>query len=285
MHDRTVTVDAVELCLETFGEPTDPAVVLIGGAGCSMDLWDGGLCRRLADQGRFVIRYDHRDTGRSTASPAGAPTYTSDDLATDPLRVLDALDVEAAHLVGLSMGGGIAQRLAAQHPDRVATITLIATSPAGGRTGDATLSPPAPRAVAAFEAPADEPDWDDRAAVVAHLLEGERPFAGSEGFDDARVRALLTSMVERTTDVRAAATNHLAVADGPSEPFHLADIDVPTLVLHGTDDPMFPIDHGEALAAEIPGARLLRLDGAGHEVPPPRLWDVVVPAIVEHTAG
>lgn len=118
MAERLVTVDGVELCLETFGDRTDPALLLIGGAAASMDWWDVGFCQRLADGGRFVVRYDHRDTGNSVTSPVGEPSYSSQDLATDPLRILDALGIARAHLVGLSMGGGIAQHLAARHPDR-----------------------------------------------------------------------------------------------------------------------------------------------------------------------
>jgi len=130
------------------------------------DQWDAAFCERLAGHGRFVIRYDHRDTGRSVTSPPGRPNYTSDELATDPLRVLDALDIDRAHVVGVSMGEGIAQQLAARHAARVRTITLIATSPAGERSDDAPLPPPAPALAATFGDPAPEPDWNDRAAVV-----------------------------------------------------------------------------------------------------------------------
>ena len=133
----------VELCLETFGDPTNPAVLLISGATASMDCWEPEFCGRLADGGRFVVRYDHRDTGRSAVSPAGKPDYTSQDLATDACRLLDALWILRAHLVGVSMGGGIAQYLAAHHAERVRSITLIATSPAGERDTTTPLPPPA----------------------------------------------------------------------------------------------------------------------------------------------
>ena len=135
MVKRLLGSDGVDLCVETFGDPADPTILLISGLTASMDWWDEEFCTRLADQERHVIRYDHRDTGESTSSPAGHPSYTGHDLATDTLRVLDACDVTTAHFVGVSAGGAMAQVVAAQHPQRVLTLTLIATSPAGERAG------------------------------------------------------------------------------------------------------------------------------------------------------
>jgi pimeloyl-ACP methyl ester carboxylesterase len=284
MTETIVTVDGVDLCVEAFGRAGDPAVLLIAGGSQSMDWWDVGFCERLAGAGRLVVRYDHRDTGRSTSSPAGKPSYSGADLGTDPLRVLDGLGIDRAHVVGLSMGGGIAQRLAALHADRVLTATLIATGAAGDRASDDSLPGMEPRVAATFDDPAPEPEWHDRRAVVDHLVEAERPFAGALGFDEARVRRLAEIAVDRTRDVAAAVTNHWLVVDEPAGPFRLADISVPTLVMHGTDDPLFPYAHGEALAAEISDARLVPLPGMGHEMPPPDLWDLVVPAIIGHTA-
>jgi pimeloyl-ACP methyl ester carboxylesterase len=277
-------VDAagVELCLETFGDPSDPAVLLISGATASMDWWEPTFCARLADAGRFVVRYDHRDTGRSAASPTGNPAYSFDDLATDPLRILDALGIERAHLVGVSMGGGIAQFLAAHHADRLLTITLIATSAGGERDSAAALPPPEPRVRQLFENPPPAPAWEDRGAVLDRMVEVERVFAGSLGFDERRVRRIAGVVVDRTRDLEASVTNHW-VLKGESGPFRLTDINLPTLVLHGTDDPFFPLEHGRALADGIPGARLVVLGGMGHEVPPPPLWDRVVAEIVRHT--
>jgi pimeloyl-ACP methyl ester carboxylesterase len=284
VNERILAVDeGVDLCVDTFGDPGDPALVLIGGAAASMDYWDAVLCRRLADAGLFVVRYDHRDTGRSTASPAGSPTYTGVDLATDPLRVLDALGIARAHVAGVSMGGGIAQELAAHRPDRMLSVTLIATSPAGERDDDRPLPPPASLLAATFDHPPAEPDWTDRDAVVDHLVATGRPYAGSLGFDEARERRVAGAMVDRTLDVRAATTNHWIVEGDPA-PFRLADIRVPALVLHGTDDPLFPLPHGEALSAGIPDARLVPLPGMGHEYPPPGVWDAVVREVAAHTA-
>jgi pimeloyl-ACP methyl ester carboxylesterase len=283
---RTVDAGGVELCLETFGHPRAPAVLLIGGATASMDCWEPEFCTRLADGGRFVVRYDHRDTGGSTASPAGKPAYTGEDLSTDPLRILDALRIARAHLVGVSMGGGIAQWLAARHPGRVRTITLIATSPAGERDTADPLPPPEARVRQWFEDPPPAHRWDDRDSVIGTRVEVERMFAGPLGFDEQRARRIAGVVVDRTRDLEASVTNHwLVVGEPDSGPtFRLADLTVPTLVLHGTDDPLFPLEHGRALAGGIPGARLVELPGMGHEVPPPPLWEVVVPEILRHTA-
>jgi pimeloyl-ACP methyl ester carboxylesterase len=283
--ERILTVDkGVDLCVETFGDPDDPALLLIAGAASAMDYWEAGLCRRLAGAGLFVVRYDHRDTGRSSTSPAGSPSYDGVDLATDPLRVLDALGIARAHVAGVSMGAGITQELAAHRPDRVLSITLIAASAAGDREDDRPLPPPVARLAATFADPPTEPDWSDRDAVVDHLLATGRPSAGTLGFDEARERRLAEAMVDRTRDIRAATTNHW-ILTGETAPFRLADIEVPTLVMHGTADPLFPFPHGEALAAGIPGARLVALEGMGHEHPPPPVWDIVVREVADHTAA
>jgi pimeloyl-ACP methyl ester carboxylesterase len=246
--------------------------------------WEEPFCRLLADGPRFVIRYDHRDTGQSTTSPVGEPAYTGADLSADPLRILDALRIRSAHLVGVSMGGGIAQDIAAEHPDRVLSLTLVATSAAFDRADPTPLPPPDPRLEVTVEQE-DDLDWDDYDAVVEQMVDVHRVYAGSLGIDEDRVREIARLVVDRSRDLRASITNHwVVIGGGEGDPHTMAEIDTPTLVLHGTDDPTFPLAHGEALAAEIRGARLIRLEGMGHEVPPRALWDVVVPAIVEHTA-
>ena len=277
--------DGVELCVETFGRPADPTVLLVAGGAQSMVWWEAALCERIAGCGRHVVRYDHRDTGRSTTSPVGAPAYTAEDLATDPLRILDALDVDAAHVVGMSMGGGIAQHLAVHHPSRVRTLTLVSTSPDGPGDASNGLPPIAPPVMATFTDPDPEPDWSDRESVLLYRVDAERAYVGSLGFDEERVRRLAAAEIDRTRDMAASMTNHFLAEGGPSERHRLGTIAAPTLVLHGTDDPLFPIGHGEALAREIPGARLVPLPGVGHEIPPPSLWDVVVTELVTHPAG
>ena len=286
MAKRMLDVGGVRLCAETFGERAHPAILLLAGAASSMDAWENEFCARLAAGPRFVIRYDHRDTGQSTASPPGRPNYMEADLVADALGILDALALSRAHLVGISMGGAIAQQLAVEHPERVATLTLLSTTFAGPRpAGVGDLPPPTDALRRHLGGEQPTPDWSDRAAVVEHLVEGERPYAGSLGFDEARVRARAERVVDRTIDVQASLTNHWSLPDGPPLTVGVEAITAPTLIIHGGDDPLFPIAHGEALAAAIANAGLLRLPGVGHENPPPQTWDVVVPAILRHTSG
>ncbi len=202
-------INGAELCVDTIGEPADPAVLLIMGGAGSMDRWERPFCERLAAAGRYVIRYDHRDTGGSTTYPPGDPGYTGDDLVADAVAILDHLGVERAHLFGLSMGGGIAQRTAVEHPERVAGLTLMSTSPIG--TGGPQLPPMSDelRAVFSGEAPA-EPDWSDREAAIAYMLEGERPYAGSRGVDEDAMRTLLGRVYDRSTSLPSA-NNHFIV--------------------------------------------------------------------------
>lgn len=283
--ERMVHANGVDLCIETFGDPADPAVLLIGGASSAMDYWEDDFCARLAGGGRYVVRYDLRDTGRSVSYQAGSPQYTQPDLAADVVGLLDTLGLASTHLVGVSMGGGIAQRLAVDHPDRVASLTLIATSPAGpGGPDNPDLPPMAESLLATFTEPAPQPDWSDRSAVVAYMVAGERPFLGSLPVDEAAQRALAGRVFDRTTNVAASLTNHLLVDGGTPVRPHLGEITAPTLVLHGTEDPLFPYAHAEALAREIPNTHLIPLEKMGHQFPPPATWDIVVPAILTHTA-
>lgn len=284
MAEQIIASDGVGLCVEAFGSPDDPAVLLIAGGAQSMVWWEDGWCRRLAGGRRYVVRYDHRDTGRSTSSPAGRPSYGARDLATDPLRILDALHVPAAHLVGLSMGGGLAQLVAVVRPERVRTLTLMSTSPAGTHDGP-PLPGPAPQVRATFSSPDPEPDWTDREAVLRYRIEAERPYAGSLGFDEPRIRRLAAREVDRTRDMAASMTNHFLLEDAWPADADLGRIAAPTLVLHGTADPLFPLEHGRALARLIPGAQLVELPGVGHQQPPPQRWDLAVPAILSHTAA
>ncbi len=282
MSERTLTVNGVRLCAQTFGKTHDPAVLLIAGASSSMDGWDPVFCRRLAEAGRYVIRYDHRDTGRSESYPPGKPGYTGEDLVADAAGLVTALAGGHAHLAGLSAGAGIAQEMAVWHPELVASLTLMSTT--AGPAAD--LPPPAPHMAKALAHPLPDPDWADPVAVVDYLGEVERPFAGPECFDEEQVRRTARRVVERTGDIEAAVKNHwLMDQDGESIRDRLGELSVPTLVIHGSEDPLFPLPHGEALAREIPGARLLVLDGVGHQPPPPSTWDTVVAAMVAHTAA
>jgi pimeloyl-ACP methyl ester carboxylesterase len=276
--ERIVRANGVDLCTESFGNPADPPVLLVMGIGASMLWWEEGFCRMLADGRRFVLRYDHRDTGRSVTYPPGRPGYTSADMVADAAGVLDAYGIAAAHVVGVSAGGAMAQLLALDVPDRVRSLVLISTSPA--TPGDRALPPPTgefTRFVAT-----EEVDWSDAASVVDYLVGYSRVLAGGRRpFDEAAARALATRDVQRSRNF-AAAQNHDAIPDGRLPRRPLSAIGAPTLVIHGTADPMFPLGHGQALAGEIPGARLLPLPGAGHGVDRAD-WGTIVGAIVEHT--
>jgi pimeloyl-ACP methyl ester carboxylesterase len=282
---RLVTANGVDLCVQTFGEEADPAILLIGGAETSMDWWEDEFCELLAAGPRLVVRYDLRDTGQSVTYEPGAPPYDGSDLLADALGVLDALGIARAHLVGVSMGGAMAQHLAIEHSDRVATLTLISTSPIGPRgPGKPDLPPMSPRLASHFAEPAPEPDWSDREAVIDYIVDGLRPYTGSVPFDEERQRALIERVIDRTLNIASSMKNHWIIDSGEPVRGRLDELNVPTLVIHGTEDPLFPYGHGEALAAEIPGARLLPLEGGGHELPARRFWDRVVVAILEQTA-
>jgi len=284
--DHTVQANGVDLCVETFGDPADPAILLIHGAGSSMLSWEEELCGRLAAGARFVVRYDLRDAGRSVTYERGAPPYGLRDLVADSVGLLDALDVGNAHVVGMSLGAAIGQVLALDHPDRVATLTLASSTP-----GDPSHeSPDLPgmseelRAFFADEPP--EPDWADRAAVIEYVVDAERPFAArSRAFDEAAMRDLAGRVFDRSVDIASSLTNPFMLEAGGPWRRRLGAVAAPTLVVHGTEDPCFPYAHGRALAQEIPGAELLALEQTGHEYFPRATWDLVVPAILRHTTG
>jgi pimeloyl-ACP methyl ester carboxylesterase len=278
--ERMIEANGVELCTESFGDPADSPVLLVMGIGGSMLWWEEGFCRILAGGGRFVIRYDHRDTGRSVTYEPGCPGYTGADLVGDGAGVLDAYEVAAAHVVGVSAGGAFAQLLALEFPERVLSLVLISTSPA--TPGDRDLPPPTDE-FGQFVSTA-EVDWSDRESVIEYLVAYSRLLAGGRRpFDEAAMRGLVRRDVERARDF-GAAQNHDLLAEGESSSKPLSSVRVPTLVIHGTADPMFPPEHGEALAREIPGARLLRLEGAGHGVDRAD-WAAIARGILEHTAS
>jgi len=278
--ERTVVENGVELCTESFGDPADPPILLIMGVGASMLWWEEGFCRMLADRGRFVIRYDHRDTGRSVSYEPGRRGYTGADLVADAVGVLDAYGVSAAHLVGVSAGGVFAQLVALGFPERALSLVLSSSSPAMPVSRE--LPPPAGELVRFMRTA--EVDWADAGSVIEYLVGYERVLAGTERpFDEAAARDLVCRDVERADDF-AARRNHDSLPEGGLPRAPLSSIGVPTLVLHGTADPMFPIEHGRALAEEIPGARWLPLERAGHGIERAD-WETIAGAIVTHTGG
>jgi pimeloyl-ACP methyl ester carboxylesterase len=261
-------------------------ILLIGGAGGPMEWWEPDFCRQLAGGGRYVIRYDMRDTGQSVTYPPGQPGYTGEDLASDAAGVLDALGVRIAHLVGISMGGALAQRIAAEQPDRVESLVLLSTTIAlpGDGPDRKQLPGMSDDLRAYFADPPAEPDWADPAAVTAYLIDFDRRLSGPEFFDEAHTRAIVEQIVRRSTDMHAGTTNHWQIEDGAPPRPGMAAIDAPTLVIHGTVDPVFRYpQHPDALVREIRDATLLPLPGVGHQVSPPKVWPTVIPAILKHT--
>jgi pimeloyl-ACP methyl ester carboxylesterase len=233
------------------------------GLGGSMLWWEEGFCELLARGDRFVIRYDHRDTGRSTTYEPGRPGYTGADLLADAVAVLDHYHLPAAHLVGVSAGGALAQLLALDVPERVLSLTLISTSPA--TPGERGLPPP--NSEFTRFARSTTADWTDVDSAIDYLVAYARVLAGEERrFEEAAMRDLVRRDVARAHNFAAAQNHEILQDDDEKTRGSLSSITAPTLVIHGTADPMFPLEHGEALAEEIPDATLLRLEGAGHGV-------------------
>jgi pimeloyl-ACP methyl ester carboxylesterase len=280
MAERMIEANGVELCTERFGDPSDPTILLIMGSGASMLWWEDGFCRMLADGGRSVIRYDHRDTGRSVTYEPGRPGYTVADLLDDAAGVLDAYDVAAAHVAGVSMGAALAQLMALDFSDRVLSLVLLSASRA--LPGDREL-PGSTEELRRFMATV-KVDWSDGASVIEYLVDYSRVLAGRRRpFAEAEVRDLAAREVERARNV-AAAHNHDVIPDDGRTRRPLSSITAPTLVIHGEADPLFPLEHGEALAQEIPTARLLTLHTAGHGLLRAD-WEAVGTAIIDHTGA
>lgn len=277
--EQMVTVaDGVELCVQTAGDPRDPAILLIHGACASMVWWEDELCERLAAGGRFVIRYDQRDVGRSTTFPVGDPGYAMSDLARDAVAVLDELGVERAHVLGRSMSGGTALFLAVDHPERVATVTFMATTTAEGGL-------PSPTAAFGEATDVEMPDPSDTKAFVDHATRMVMAYHGTSPLaDEDHVRRLARLDVERTRDLAASQTNHFAMDFDEPLGGGWAQVTQPALVVHGALDPCLPLPHGEAVAAAVPGARLVVLENGGHELPV-ALWPAFTDALLSHTSG
>jgi pimeloyl-ACP methyl ester carboxylesterase len=270
---------APEIASQTFGDPGDPAVLLIMGAMASMLWWPEALCKKLAGEGRFVIRYDNRDTGLSTKYAPGEPPYTFDDMADDAVRVLDSHGIGKAHVVGMSMGGMIAQRLVLKHPSRVISLTVISSSPVGI---DTSHLPGTSEAYMEHSADGAKVDWSDREQVVGFVVKDAHAIASTaHPFDEKAMRAFIEQDYDRSGGFLSA-TNHFMLKGGEDLKGRQHEIKAPLLVIHGTSDPIFPVEHGAALADAVAGARLVRIEGGGHELHP-QDWPIIVAALVAHT--
>jgi pimeloyl-ACP methyl ester carboxylesterase len=277
-NEEMVRANGVELCVERFGDPAHPAVLLVHGASASMLWWPAEFCERLAAAGRHVIRFDNRDTGRSSTFPVGQPGYSLADMAEDAVGLLDALGVERAHLVGRSMAGGIVTLAARLHPDRVASLTLVSTT-----TGGEDLPGMAPEFVAYTSTRRPDPaDSDDVVDFIVGLM---RVYAGgSPYFDEAATRDLAERDVARTLDTAACLINHFAIDFSTPPAAAGRAVEAQVLIIHGDLDPVFPPAHALATQRNFAGSELVLLPRTGHDLPP-QTWDVAVPAIVRHTSG
>ena len=258
----TAATKRPDIVSQAFGNPADPAVLLIMGAMASMLWWPEAFCRQLAGRRRFVIRYDNRDTGLSTKYPPGAPSYTFEDMVDDAVRVLDDHGVANAHVAGMSMGGTLAQSVALKYPKRVGALTVISSSPLGV---DTSGLPGTTEAYKEHSAQGANVDWSNREQVLDFVVKDARAIASTRHpFDEKRTRAMIEADYDRSSGL-ASATNHfLLKGGGPKRT--VRDLTAPLLVIHGSADPLFPVEHGEALAKAVPGAKLVKVEGGGHEL-------------------
>ena len=281
MESKTIEFDQVTLYSEAFGSPKDCPILLIMGAMSSAVWWPKDFCQQLADAGRYVIRYDHRDTGGSTCYAPGETRYLVEDLADDAVKVLDGYGIDSAHLVGMSLGGYLSQLIALKYSDRVRSLTLIASERLANTDPE---MPPMHPSILEYHRRAGELDWSDRAAVVDYQIGAWRLLSGSaHAFDEAAIRELAAADFDRTPNLLTM-FNHAALSGGDKWLGRLDEISVPTLIIHGTEDPALPYANAVALQSAIRNSRLLPLAGSGHELHRGD-WSVIVTAINEHTAS
>jgi pimeloyl-ACP methyl ester carboxylesterase len=292
-QEQFAQANGIELCYQTFGDKSAPPLLLIMGLGAQMLLWDEAFCATLAGRGFLVIRFDNRDIGRSTKIDGMAPTlpqliekqmlgkpidapYTLRDMATDAIGLMDALGIARVHVVGASMGAAIVQELAIHFPQRLLSATCIM-----GSSGDPRLPPPTPEAVEVLmrAPPKGFQDYVDGFISAWRVLRGP---AFPE--TDERERARAVRLYERGLNPAGAARQLAAIFASGDRTKALANVRVPVLVIHGTADPLVPIAAGRAIAAAVPGSKMLEIQGMGHAIPEPA-WGRVIDAISEHARG
>lgn len=283
--------NGIELCYEIFGATDAEPLVLIMGLGAQMILWDDDFCRDLAGRGFRVIRFDNRDIGQSTRMSGGKPLrplellklrifkiapeapYKLWDMANDVVGLLDALGIRKAHIVGASMGGMIAQEIAMQHPDRVSSLTSIMSS-----TGNPRLPPPTREASAMLLAPppTSKEEYLERFGQTWKILRG-----ASFPLDEAKDRERAERTYARGLNPAGVGRQLRAILASGNRKDRLGTVKAPTLVIHGTIDPLVRMEAGKDTAAAVPGAKLLLIEGMGHALPIP-MWPTIIGAIAEH---
>ena len=289
MSEQLISVGDIELCYETFGQPEDPALLLVMGLGTQMLAWHEDFCAQLADRGFYVIRYDNRDVGRSTHHSDVPPpsikelllrrpknrVYTLDDMADDGIKLIDALGIGTAHVVGASMGGMIAQLMAARHPSRVLSLTSIMST-----TGNRWKGQPAIRVYPALlgKPPKTKEEAVERVVALFAVV-------GSPGFerDEDELRSMAARSYDRSADPAGYARQLAAIITAADRTPDLRRVQMPTLVIHGTKDKLVRPSGGKATARAIPGSKLLLIEGMGHDLPR-GAWPRIVDAIAEVAA-
>lgn len=285
--------NGVTIAYDTFGHEGDTPLLLIMGLGSQMILWDEDFCRQLASKGYRVIRFDNRDIGLSTTfNRMAVPDltavtetllrgdvpllpYTLDDMARDAVALLEALGHDSAHIVGESMGGMIGQIMAVHFPEHLRTLTTIMSS-----TGDPGLPPPKPEVLEILYAPfpTDRPGYVDAFVRAFQVLSGlDTPV------DNARARKWAEKSFDRGLNPPGVTRQYAAILAAGDRTTELKTVSVPTLVVHGNQDPLMPLECGRATAAAIPGARLEIIEGMGHALPV-AVWPQVIAAIANHAA-
>jgi pimeloyl-ACP methyl ester carboxylesterase len=282
MTEQLIEANGIEIMTESFGNPSGKPTLLIMGAGAPAIYWRDDFVNQLNDSGCFVVRYDNRDVGRSSTFDFMENPYTLDDMAKDAVGVMDHFGFESAHVIGASMGGMIVQTLLMNHAGRVKSATILMSSPISGGGDELDFS--------AGDLPGPDETWmTNFLEVIMQPVEGRdeniekkinqyKMLVGSiEPFDADEFRPIAAKEVDQARDLDAS-TNH-TFAIGMSSPADrrpfLMDVSVPTLVIHGTEDPILPYAHGVAIAEVIPGAELMALDRAGHEIPQCYLESVI----------
>jgi pimeloyl-ACP methyl ester carboxylesterase len=267
--------DDVELYYETFGFDADPALLLVNGLGSQCINYRVEWIERFVAAGFFVIRFDNRDVGLSThLDAAGTDTaaYTLDDMAEDAVTVLDAAAVDRAHVLGLSMGGMIAQLLAIHHPDRLRSVTSMMST-----TGDPDVGLPSPEAMTQIMS-ASPPD---REGYLRHQLTSIRTWGSPDAYDEAWIRRTNGEAYDRAFHPPGQARQLLALRAATSRTAALASVRVPMLVLHGDQDRLVDPSGGRRTAEALPGARFELIEGLGHDYPP-AYWDTIVGFVADH---
>lgn len=261
----------LELWTESFGKPEDSPILLIMGSGGQGILWPTEFCQALAEQGYFVIRYDHRDTGFSSSVNYDINPYTLLDLATDGVHILDHYQLERAHIVGVSMGGAVAMILAAHYPERVRSLALLATSvdfrPAylmQGIEGDYALPTPLPKVIEGAKKFQTLPSMSLEEKIQI-FIETAKLCSGSIALDEELCREIAILNIQRMKNPESPGNHHKAIM--ASHDYHAAapsKITAPTHIVHGDEDPILPVEHGKAIQAAIANSTLCIIPGLGH---------------------